>query len=702
MLLCHGYYALASDSYFEAMHNGAGTEEGMVLGAMGSGRSCGTLWPELRRSVLFKILYCASALRCKLTCIKAALLLHASNCVPVEPDFSTTDLSNISSQDKIVPIGVGISRDNEGAVRAFLPYFEIETESAVVREEPSKLILSSGGSSSSSSSSRAAEADVRGRVDVSSEGHYSICLNLLSRFPCSVELDEVCIIYEAAPTLVGRDSSIEGTTEDGMRMSNPQCFAAACLTMGSNEAITLHPGVAQALTFPFAAPSHCHSHDCYSVVQVKAIVRGGQAQHAAVGGEVAGSLGAKTISFVHKNAQYSGDSSSSKELSQQSTRSSVSNSYPELQGSEHPLATRCFMSSLPAICVKRVSQSSSVLSLALGAVEVEHALVDGAGAMTARATDDGGLMQRQGTDREKVGTCPIKASIAAPLITSSSTPPQPTSATSSEPFAQCPLHAHSQDFLAKIKLNNTSLKAVRIAGVDLCHSDFDLSEISEVPSCVCIAKTSCSVRLTRTWNSVVLLPGESYSAILYCKFISKIASTDVAYAASLVSVQCDEGEEGATVSKGGETSLPYLLFSCQVEDVPISSPMPSLGHQSRQQTNNFPNLVVCLQSTCRSIIRVLWHTVVTDGGGEKDSSNPSALNPTRKISSRGHGVQVQGFKMVEGAAACAQSFRRHHERDAASLATAAAAAENFHARRQRVLTKAVKTDRLLSYFPSSW
>ena len=669
----------------------------MVVGMMG----CGTLWAELRHSVLLKILYCASALRCKHTCIKAALLLFASKCAPSEPDFSAADMSTLSAPDKIIPIGTGVSKDNEGTVYTFLPYFEIETESAVVREEPSKLILLSVCST---------EADVRDRIEVSTKGDYSIGLNIVSHFPCTIELDEVCITYEASPSLAGHNSQVEGMdAEEGMRMGNARCFTAACHTMGSNATITLHPGVSHALLFSFSAPIHYHSYDSYSVVQVKAAIKGRKAEHAPVGEEGAVLLGMETISFVQKIAQFAGDSSSSKDLSQLSPRTSVSTSYPDLQGRGNSVATSSFIHSLPLISVIRTSQVAQSLSqgasglspcLGAGAGLSDHALMDGVdSAMKANTLDNGNLEQHTSADK-KVLACPIVAHVSAPLITPPVTSPQLGGTIASEPPSQ------GLNFLAKINLSNTSSKAVRIAGVTLCCSDFQLYDILDNLSCVYDTNTSCNLRLTRTWNSLVLLPGESYSALLHYTFMSKISETDIALATSLVSAQCveEEAELGSTISKTDEGRKPHLIFSCDEEDGPTLSPMSSSGPGSTISTRSLPNLVVSLQSTCRFISRDLWH-IIASGDEGKDGSdyrenaiyvNNSSLDFTARL----HVDQTQqGSKQVDGAGAGASGYRKPYERerDVGSLA-----GETSQIRRQRVLTKAVKSDRLIVSSRSSW
>ena len=684
VLLCHGYYALASDSYFEAIHNGAGTEEGMVVSLMGSGHSCGTFWAELRRSVLLKILYCASALCCKVTCIKAALLLHASICIPSAPDFYTKDLS-LSAVDKIDQVGIGASRDHEGAVHAFLPYFEIETQSIAVREEPSKLFLLPGDCGGE------IDDGVRGRVEVISEGNYSICLNILSRFPCVIELDEVCVIFEATPTLIGNDCLIGSMdSEDFMRLGSPRCFTAA-LTMRSDEAITLHPAVSQALSLPFLAPSYCPSYDNYSVMQVKAVIKGRKAERAGFGFEGTGFLGIETISFVHKKTQPLAESSSSKESSQLSPRTSVSTSSPEVQLREKSIATMCFMPFVPVICVKHVSQSSTEISSALGAAESEHAVVDGASAnplVKVDVADRRDSEKQPGTDKGKA-TCPIEALVSAPLITPSRITPLLTNGTALE---LCPLHAHNLDFLAKINLSNTSLKAVRIERVVLCCSDFELSDVLNDLSCVCAANTHCKMRLTRTWTSLVLLPGESYSAILHCNFISKISAADAAPTSNLMAAECSKEEERETVSKTGDRKKPYLLLDCYEEDETVPPLMSSSNNGSGQSNSSFSNLVVCLQSTCRSIARDLWHAAFTSPSEIKDSNTPLYL-------SANHRELTHELKQGEGGAAGTQNSRGQNNR---ILQVARAETETSQIQRQRVLTKAVKTDRLIFFSPSSW
>ena len=694
VLLCHGHYALASDTYFEAIRNGAGIEEGMVVGMMG----CGTLWAKLRHSVLLKILHCASALRCKHTCIRAALLLFASKCAPSEPDFSTTDMSTLSASDKVIPVGTGVSRDNEGTVYTFLPYFEIETESFVVREEPSKLPLPPVCSS--------AEADVRDRIEVSTEGDYSIGLNIVSHFPCAIELDEVCIIYEASPSLAGHNSHVEGMDADeGMRMGNARSFTAACHTMGSNATITLDPGVSHALLVPFSAPVHYHSYDSYAVVQVKAVIRGRKVEHAPVGEEVAGFMGMETISFVQKIAQFSGDSTSSKDLTQLTPRTSVSTSYPDLQGRGNSVTTGSFIHSLPLISVTRASQVAQSLSqaasglspcLGAGAGVSDQALIDGVDLrMRTSAIDDGNLEQHTSTDK-KVLACPIVAYVSTPVITPPITSPQPAGTVTSEPPSQ------GLNFLVKINLHNVSSKAVRIAGVTLYCSDFELSDILDNLSCVCDTNTSCNLRLTRTWNSLVLLPGERYSALLYYTFTSKILATDVAPATSLASAQCiqEEAVLGSTTSKADEGRKPRLIFSCDEEDV---SSMPSSGPGSTMSTG-VPNLVVCLQSTCRLISQDLWHTIASGDDG-KDGSDYmenaiSVNNSSFDFTTRLHVDQTQqGSRQVDGAGAGVSGPRRHYERERDEVSLAA---ETSQIQRQRVLTKAVKTDRLILSSRSSW
>ena len=690
MLLCHGYYALASDSYFESIHNGAGTEEGMVVSLMGSGHSCGTFWAELRRSVLLKILYCASALRCKVTCIKAALLLHASIRIPSAADFYSKDLS-LSAVDKIDQLGIGASRDHEGAVYAFLPYFEIETQSIAVREEPSKLFLLPGDCGGE------IDDGVRGRVEVISEGHYSICLNILSRFPCVIELDEVYVIFEATPMPVVNDCLIGSMdSEDFMRLGSPRCFTAA-LTVGSDEAITLHPAVSQTLSLPFSAPSYCPSYENYSVVQVKAVVKGRKAEQAGFGFEGTGFLGIETISFVHKKTQPLAESSSSKESSQLSPRTSVSTSSPEVQLREKSIATMCFMPFVPVICVKHVSQSSTEISSALGAAESEHALVDGTSAnplVKVDGADRRDSEKHPGTDKGKAIACPIEALVSAPLITPSRITPLVTNGTALE---LCPPHARNLDFLAKINLSNTSLKAVRIERVVLCCSDFELSDVLNDLSCVCAANTHCKVRLTRTWTSLALLPGESYSAILHCNFISKISDTDVAPTGNLVGAECSKEEEGETVSRTGDKKKPYLLFDCYEEDDNILPLMSSSNNGSGQPNSSFSNLVVCLQSTCRSITRDLWHDTSISPSEIKDSNTP--LNLSREILSANHRELTHESKQGEGGAAGAQSSRGQKNR---IIQVARAETETSQIQRQRVLTKAVKTDRLIFFSPSSW
>jgi hypothetical protein len=665
----------------------------MVVGMMG----CGTLWAELRHSVLLKILHCASALRCKHTCIRAALLLFASKCALSEPDLSTTDMSTLSASDKVIPIGTGVSRDNEGTVYTFLPYFEIETESFVVREEPSKLLLPPVCSS--------ADADVRDRIEVSTEGNYSIGLNVVSHFPCTIELDEVCIIYEASPSLAGHNSQVEGMdAEEGMKLGNARCFTAACHTMGSNATITLHPGVSQALLFLFSAPIHCHSYDSYSVVQVKAVIRGRKVEHAPVGEEVAGSMWIETISFVQKIAQFSGDSTSSKDLTQLSPRTSVSTSYPDLQGRGNSVATSSFIHSLPLISVTRASQVAQSLSQGAcglspchgaGAGVSNHALIDGVDSrIKTSAIDNGNLEQHTCADK-KVVACPIVAHVSTPVITPPITSPQPAGTVTSEPSSQ------GLSFVVKINLNNTFSKAVRITGVTLYCSDFELSDIVDNLSCICDTNTSCNLRLTRTWNSLVLLPGESYSALLYYTFMSKILETDVAPAASLASAQCvqEEAVQGSTTSKADEGRKPRLIFSCDEEDV---SSMSSSGPGSTMSTRSLPSLVVCLQSTCRFISRDLWHTIASGDEGKDGSDymeNAYSLNKSSfDFTTRLHVDQTQQeSRQVDGSGASGPRRHNESERDEASLAAATSRLQ-----RQRVLTKAVRTDRLILSSRSSW
>jgi hypothetical protein len=672
----------------------------MVVGMMG----CGTFWAELRHSVLLKILHCASALRCKHTCIRAALLLFASKCAPSEPDFSTTDMSTLSASDKVIPVGTGVSRDNEGTVYTFLPYFEIETESFMVREEPSKLPLPPVCSS--------AEADVRDRIEVSTGGDYSIGLNIVSHFPCAIELDEVCIIYEASPSLAGHNSQLEGMdAEEGMRMGNARSFTAVCHTMGSNATITLNPGVSHALSVPFSAPIHYHSYDSYAVVQVKAVIRGRKVEHAPVGEEGAGYMGMETISFVQKIAQFAGDSTSSKDLTQLTPRTSVSTSYPDLQGRGNSVATSSFIRSLPLISVIRASQVAQSLSqaasglspcLGAGAGVSDQTLIDGVDSrVKTSAIDNGNLEQHTSTDK-KVLACPIVAHVSTPVIIPPITSPQPAGTVTSEPPSQ------GLNFLLKINLNNTSSKAVRIAGVTLCCSDFEVSDILDNLSCVCDTNTSCNLRLTRTWNSLVLLPGESYSALLYYTFMSKMLETDVAPATSLASAQCvqehcvqEETVLGSTTSKADEGRKPRLIFSCDEDDV---SSMSSSGPGSTMSTRSLPNLVVCLQSTCRFISRDLWHTIASrDEGNDGSDYMENAIcvnNFSFDFTTKLHVDQTQqGSRQVDGADAGASGPRRHYERerDEASLA-----AETSQIRRQRVLTKAVKTDRLILSSRSSW
>ena len=691
MLLCHGYYALASDSYFEAIHNGGGTEEGIVVSLMGSGHSCGTFWAELRRSVLLKILYCASALRCKVTCIKAALLLHASICIPSAPDFYTNDLSILSAMDKVDQVGIGASRDHEGAVHAFLPYFEIEAQSIAVREEPSKVILLPGNSSAD------IDDGVRGRVEVSSEGHYSICLNILSRFPCIIELDEVYVVFEATPTPIWNDCLIGSMdTEDVMRLGSPRCFTAA-LTMGSDEAITLHPAVSQALSLPFSAPSYCPSYDNYSVVQVKAVIKGRKVEQAGFGFEGTGFLGTETISFVHKKTEPMAESNSSKESSQLSPRTSVSTSSPEVQLREKSIETMCFLPFVPIICVKHVSLSSREISSALGAVESEHTLVDGPSAnplVKVDVADRRDFEEHPGTDKVKAVACPIVALVSAPLITPWRIAPLLTNGSATGPS---PPNEHTLDFLANIHLDNTSLKAVRIERVVLCCSDFELSDVLNDLSCICAANTQCKVGLTKNWTSVVLLPGESYSAILHCNFFSKILATDIAPTSNLAGVDCSKEEEGETVSKTGDRKKPYLLFDCYEEDDTVLPLMSSSNNGSGQSNSSFSNLVVCLQSTCRSITRDLWHAAFTTPTETKDSDTP--LNLSREIFSANYREVTHELKQGEVGAAGAQNSRGQNNR---ILQVARAEIETSHIQRQRVLTKAVKTDRLIFFSPSSW
>ena len=691
MLLCHGYYALASDSYFEAIHNGGGTEEGMVVSLMGSGHSCGTFWAELRRSVLLKILYCASALRCKVTCIKAALLLHASICISSAPDFYTNDLSILSAIDKVDQVGIGASRDHEGAVHAFLPYFEIETQSITVREEPSKLILLPGCSGGE------IDDGVRGRVEVSSEGHYSLCVNILSRFPCIIELDEVCVVFEATPTPVWNNCLIGSMdTEDIMRLGSPRCFTAA-LTMGSDEAITLHPAVSQALSLPFSAPSYCPNYDNYSVVQVKAVIKGRKPEQAGFGFEGTGIFGMETISFVHKKTQPLAESNSSKESSQLSPRTSVSTSSPEVQLREKSIARMCFLPFVPVICVKHISPSSREISSALGAVESEHALVDCPSAnplVKVDVADKRDFQKHPGTEKVKTVACLIEALVSAPLITPSKISPLLTNGSATEPS---PLNEHNLDFLAKIHLDNTSLKAVRIERCVLCCSDFELSDLLNDLSCVCAANTHCKVGLTRTWTSVVLLPGESYSAILHCNFYSKILATDIAPTSNLVGVECSKEEEGETVTKMRDMKKPYLIFDCYEEDDTILPLMSSSNNGPGQSNSSFSNLVVCLQSTCRFITRDLWHAAFTSPTEIKDSDNP--LNLCREIFSANYRELTHESKQGEEGVAGAQNSRVQNNR---ILQVARAETEISHIQRQRVLTKAVKTDRLIFFSPSSW
>ena len=253
VLLCHGHYHLASTCY-----SGAILRKSSV-GSRGGAPATKTLWDELDRIALLKILYCAAAIKNRVEYMRAALLLRA---MELQDSLDKNTASNSCTREgeflstSCRPYLVGHDGSDADSAFPFRFYFEVAS-AALVRDDHSEspTTPSSPHTARHKSPSLSSSSDSK-TLQLWAGAAYKLELRLFSLFPCCVHLDEVSVLYTF-------DETHDTIATAGTHLYDI-CARSCPLESDDGRAVDatmlLSPGLSRTLTLNFTAPARSGSY----------------------------------------------------------------------------------------------------------------------------------------------------------------------------------------------------------------------------------------------------------------------------------------------------------------------------------------------------------------------------------------------------------------------------------------------------------
>lgn len=421
VLLCHGHYHQASACYFD----------GIWRGRVGRCDDF-SAWEDVERLALLKILYCSSASEDNATYMRAAVLLCAvsakeSKAPDPSPRVPSTPSSCPPDADTVEPVKLCI--DSLG-VHPFQSYFRVDADHVMTLTALADPTVDDHSHAPSS----ATPTPERSGFYVAPGTQYVLSLSVVSLFPCTVSVDEICATFE---------STAPHDSTGGI------CLFSAVCRPRSAECIRLIPNVHHVLSLQFTAPADSSGEThLFTCCEIRAVA----GSNAGRGRENEGQF----VSFVMKREPSAsvGVETVERALSHSPTSISLKESDTELDRSrdEH-------LSS---------ASNSQTLSL-LPCIIVSHK-IEPEPLIRSGVNNFNDANSRLPTIERG-----IEAMLSSPLLCPSPAVPLATSTSSEPQYPSCEVMEVRAEFLSQILLRNVSESARRIVGIRVINSAFKSS-----------------------------------------------------------------------------------------------------------------------------------------------------------------------------------------------------------------------------------